>query len=144
MKIGQAISTTSTTKQLSWVLFEELRASELIKKFLAIYRTPRFITVFARARYWFLSWARWIQSTASHPISLKIRSILIYSRHSLGVPSGPLPSDFPTKKLYAVLSHACYMHYLSHCPWFHNSNNMLWKASMKSCILFKPLPRSEK
>jgi len=53
--------------------------------------TRRFITVFIRARNWSLIWAKCIQSTTSHPISL--RSILILSSHlSLCLPSGLLPS----------------------------------------------------
>jgi hypothetical protein len=47
-----------------------------------------------------LSWARSIESIPSHPIAL--RSILILSTHlRLGLPSGLLPSGFPTNILYA-------------------------------------------
>jgi len=35
-----------------------------------LYGSRRFIIVFTRARHWSLCWVRWIQSTASHPISL--------------------------------------------------------------------------
>jgi hypothetical protein len=58
--------------------------------------------VFTRALHWSLSWARSIQSTPSHPISL--RSILILSiQLRLGLPSGLFPSGFPTNILYAFL-----------------------------------------
>jgi hypothetical protein len=53
-----------TTNQLTtWnrVLLEKL----IIPHF---YRTQKLITV-RRARHWSLPWARWIQSTSSHPIS---------------------------------------------------------------------------
>jgi hypothetical protein len=61
-----------------------------------------FITVFTRARHWSLFWTRWIQSTPSHPITL--RYILILSFHlRLDLPCGHFPSGFPTKILYAFL-----------------------------------------
>jgi hypothetical protein len=52
--------------------------------------------------HWSLSWARPIQSIQSHPISL--RSILILPTYlRLGLPSGLIPSGFPTNILYAFL-----------------------------------------
>jgi len=53
--------------------------TQLVKKFPSFYGTRRFITVFARSNHWSLSWARYIHSTTSHPISL--RPILILSSH---------------------------------------------------------------
>jgi len=51
---------------------------------------------------WFLSWTRWIRTTASYPIS--IRSILMLFYHlRLGLPNGLFPSGLPTKILYAFL-----------------------------------------
>ena len=85
-----------------WALLEEPPVLNLLKNFPAFYGTQRFITVFPRAFYWSLSWARSIQSTPSHPITL--RSILILSTHlHLGLPSGLFPSYFPTNILYAFL-----------------------------------------
>jgi len=48
------------------------------------------------ACHWSLSWARWIQSTPFHPISLRY-SLILSSHLSLGL------SGFPTKILYAFL-----------------------------------------
>jgi hypothetical protein len=60
------------------------------------------ITVFTRAHHWPQSWARTIQSTLFHPISL--RRILILSFYlRLGPPSGLFPSGVPTKMLYAFI-----------------------------------------
>jgi len=62
--------------------------------------TRKFITVFTRAHHCSLSWARCIQSTNSHHISL--RSILILFSHlRLGLPNSLFPSGFLTKILYA-------------------------------------------
>ena len=75
---------------------------QLVKKFPAFYGTRRFITALTSARHLPLSWASSIQSTLPHLTSR--RSILILSSHlRLGLPSGLLPSSFPTKTLYTPL-----------------------------------------
>jgi hypothetical protein len=51
-----------------WVLPERRIVSQIVKESPAFYRTRKFVTV--TAYHWSLSWARWIQSTASHPVSL--------------------------------------------------------------------------
>ena len=76
---------------------------QLVKKFPAFHGTRRFITALTSVRHLSLSWARPIQSIYPHPTSC--RSILILSTHlRLGLPSGLLPSGFPTKTLYTHLS----------------------------------------
>jgi hypothetical protein len=81
---------------------------------------------------WFLPRAISIQSTPSHPISL--RSIFILStRLRLGLSSGLFPSGFPTNILYAFLFSPCYMprpslpFWLLRCKYdtFINVNNKL-------------------
>ena len=89
------------TYVLPWsrVLLEKLTGSQLVKEFPAFYGTRRFITAFTMPHHLSLSWARSIQSTPPHPTSL--RSILILSSYLLlGLPSGLLPSSFPTITLY--------------------------------------------
>ena len=78
---------------------EMLTVHQSIKKFPEFYTIQSFITAFKSARYVSLSWARSIYST-SHPISC--RSILVsFSPLRLGLPSGPFPSSFPTRTMYA-------------------------------------------
>jgi len=92
----------------SRVLLEKLTVTHLVKEVSAFYGTRRFVTAFTRSRHWSLSWARWIQSTPSHPISLG--SILMSSRLRLGLPSELFPSDLTAKIFYAFLiSPACYI-----------------------------------
>jgi hypothetical protein len=60
----------------SIVLLQKLRVTQLVKKYPTFYGTQSFITVFTRACHWSLFWARYVQSTPLHPISL--RSSLTY------------------------------------------------------------------
>ena len=85
------------------VLLEKLTGLQLVKKFPAFHGTRRFITALTSVHHLSLSWASPIQSIYTHPTSW--RSIPILSTHlCLGLPSGLLPSSFPTKTLYTPLS----------------------------------------
>jgi hypothetical protein len=75
---------------------------QLVKKFPAFHGIRRFITALTSVRHLFLSWASPIQSIYPHPTSW--RSVLIFTYLRLGLPSGLLPSGFPTKTLYTPLS----------------------------------------
>ena len=99
------------------VLLEKLTGLQLVKKFPAIHATRRFITALTSVRHLSLSWASPIQSLYPHPTSW--RSILISTHLCLDLPSGLLPSSFPTKTLYTPLSSAicatCPAHLMSYC-----------------------------
>ena len=85
------------------VLLEKLTGLQLVKKFPAFHGTWRFINALTSVRQLSLSWASPIQSIYPHPTSC--RSILILSTHlRLDLPSGLLPSGFPSKTLYTPLS----------------------------------------
>ena len=85
------------------VLLEKLTGLQLVKKFPALHGTRRFITALTSVRHLSLSCASPIQSIHPHPTSW--RSILKLSTHlRLGLPSGLLPSGFPSKTLYTPLS----------------------------------------
>ena len=85
------------------VLLEKLTGLQLVKKLPAFHGTRRFITALTSVRHLSLCWASPIQSIYTHPTSW--RSILILFTHlRLGLPSGLLPSGFPTKTLYTLLS----------------------------------------
>jgi len=81
------------------VLLEKLTGLQLVKKFPAFHGTRMFITALTNVRHLSLPWANPIQSMYPHPTSW--RSILILSTHlRLVLPSGLLPSGFPSKNLY--------------------------------------------
>ena len=85
------------------VLLEKLTGLQLVKKFPAFHGTQRFITTLTSLCQLSLSWASPIQPIYPHPTSW--RSILILSTHlCLGLPSGLLPSGFPSKTLYTPFS----------------------------------------
>jgi len=84
------------------ILLEKLIGLQLVKKFPAFHGTRRFITALTSVRHLSLSWASLIQSIYPHPTFW--RSVLILSTHlRLGLPSGLLPSGFPSKTLYTPL-----------------------------------------
>ena len=86
------------------VLLQKLTGLQLVKKFPVFQGTRRFITALTSIRHMSLSSASPIQSIYPHPTSW--RSILILSIHlCLGLPSGLLPSGFPTKTLYTPSPH---------------------------------------
>ena len=80
------------------VLLQQLTGLQLVKKFHTFHRTRKFITALTSVHHLSLSWASPIQSIYPHPTSW--RSVLIlFTLLSLGLPSGLLPSGFPTKTL---------------------------------------------
>ena len=82
---------------------------------LAFHGTRRFITALTRVHHLSQSWASPIQSTYPHPTSW--RSIPISPTHlRLGLPSGLLPSGFPTKTIYAPHS----LPICATCPWLYS------------------------
>ena len=87
------------------VLLEKLTGLQLVKKFPAFHGTRRFITALTSVRHLSLSWTSPIQSIYPHPTSHILESMLIlFSYLCLGLPSGLLPSGFPTKNLYTPFS----------------------------------------
>jgi hypothetical protein len=88
--------------------FEKLLVTKLVNKVPIFHGNRRFTTVFTRDRIWSLSCATCIQSTASHPISL--RSNLILSFHlRLRFQSDLFPSGSLIKILYAILISLMYV-----------------------------------
>jgi len=85
------------------VLLEKLTGLQLVKKFPAFHGTRRFITALTSVRHLSLSWVSSIQSIYPNPTSW--RSSLISTHLRLGLPSGLLPSGFPTKTLHTPSTH---------------------------------------
>jgi hypothetical protein len=74
---------------------ETVKLTRLVKKVPFSYASRRFITVFTRARHWSLSCVRWIQSTFSHPISVRSNLKLPFNLCTR-LPSNFFLSDLPT------------------------------------------------
>ena len=115
------------------VLLEKLTGLQLVKKFPAFHKTRRFITALTSARQLYLSWTSPIQSIYPHPTSC--RSILILSTHlRLGLPSGLLPSGFPTKTLCTPLSSSIHATCPAHLVLLHFITHTILGEEYKSCV----------
>ena len=118
------------------VLLEKLTGLQLAKKFPAFHGTRRFITALTSVRHLSLSWASPIQSIYTHPTSW--RSILILSTHlCLGLPSGLLPSGFPTKTLYTPLSSPIRATWPAHLILLDFITRTILGEEYKSCLYSK-------
>jgi hypothetical protein len=94
-----AVLVTKLTPR-SRVLPEKLTGPQLLKKFPEFYENRRFVITFTTARHTCPCPEPDQSTPCPHPTTL--RSILISSSHlRLGLPSGLIPSDFPTKTQYA-------------------------------------------
>jgi hypothetical protein len=116
-------------------LRQKLIATQIVKKFPAFYGTRRFITVFTTARHKPISWARWIQSTPHHSMSL--RSILMLSSH---LRVGPYINEVFRSQDFVCISnrsHTCYMPR----PSLSHHHNIWWSVQvMKFLIMHPALP----
>jgi len=106
------------------VLLGKLTGLQKVKKLPAFHGTRRFINALTSVRQMSLSWASPIQSIYPHPTSWT--SIIILSTHlSLGLPSGLLPSGFPSKTLYnPLLTHTRHMLSPFQSYRFHHPHNI--------------------
>jgi hypothetical protein len=91
-------TTWKITSSPSWEADSHSSSQEIPR----LYWNRSFITVFTAAHHWSPSWARRIQSTTSHPISLR-STVVLSSYLCLGLASGLFPSSFPTRNLYKLL-----------------------------------------
>jgi hypothetical protein len=100
-------------------------------KLASFYLTRRFISVFRRARHWFLSYL------------LKIHSSIILPSTS-GSSAWFFPSGFSMKNFVCVFhpSHACSMPRPSHTPWFYHSDNIWWSVQVMKLLIMQSSPFS--
>jgi len=98
-------------------VLEKMIVTQLVKKFTAFYGTRRFITVFTRLHHWSPSWTTLIQSTTSHPVSLRYILIILPSHLCLGLPGGlPLQlSGIYAVSVYSFIGFTSYILILQIC-----------------------------
>ena len=110
-------------------LLEKVTGLQQVNKFPAL-----FITAFTTARHLYLSWGSSIQSIPPHPTSW--RCILILSSHlCLGLPSGLLPSGFPTKTLYTSLFSPIRATCPAHLLDFYHPKNIGWAVQITKLLI---------
>jgi hypothetical protein len=92
--------------------------------------------------HWSLSWARSIQSTPPHPISL--RYIFILSTHlRFDFPSGSfLLALLPVFYMHSSSPHSCYMTWWSHPPWLDHSNYTWRRVKLMKLLIMQFPPTS--
>jgi hypothetical protein len=113
----------SYTYLWSWALLEEPLIVHPLKNFPEFHGTRRLNTVFTRALHWSLSWAISIQSTLSHPVSL--RSIL----DVFALPVVFFLQTFPpVSYMHSSSPHSCYIPRPSYPSWLNHSN-YTWRGT---------------
>jgi len=110
--------------------FSEAKRHSTTQEIFRLLGTQIFITVLIRARHLSLSWARCIQSTPSHPVSL--RPILIFYFHlRLRLRVFSFRQFFRRKCLcLSHFSHVCCMPRAANPPWLDHPNYIRWRANI--------------
>jgi hypothetical protein len=91
-----------------------------VKKFLAFYRTPRFIAALTTDRHLSLYWAISVHCTSFQQNFYKPFYIILFSDLHPGLSSGLFPSSSLPEQ-YISLNHACYIRRPHHSTWFDHS-----------------------
>jgi len=127
----------------SRVLLEKLTSFQLVKKFLAVYGTRRFITAFKSTRHLTLSWASSIHFHTPTSHFLKTHLHIIFPSKP-GASNWSLSLRFPHHNtVYASpLTHTCYIPRPSHSSRFNHPNNTGWGVQIiKFLVMWRsPLP----
>jgi len=92
--------------------------------------------MFTRARQWYVSWTRWIQSTPAYPVSLK--NILVLFSH---IRLDPSSLGLQTKILHTFLFPV--MPCSPHKSWSHRPNNIQWRGWSCPCAFLTWAPHHE-
>ena len=81
-----------------------------------------------------LSCISWVHST---PPILVHFILIIFSHLRSGLPNNILPSNFPTKTLYAplLLPHTCHLPCPSYSSWFHHLDFIWWEVQFISFLI---------
>jgi len=109
-------------------------AQNIKMTFLAFYRTQRFLNVLRRSQNQASFWTRVIKSTSYHHIFLRSVLLLLSHHLCLVLPSGHLPSRFPTKScMHFFFPLQCYILYPNCTPSFFM--RIIYDKIIVLCIL---------
>jgi hypothetical protein len=125
-------------KRSPWnrALLENLIVAQLVKKFPALYRNPRFITIFTGDFHWSQNPAH---TLARHFFKTYL-NIILPPTH--GSSKGSIPGFRPELLWKSHLSHACCVRHPHHPFWFDNPNQILWTVQIMKLLIAQFSPSS--
>jgi hypothetical protein len=127
----------SLTHSWSWALLEKPKIVQLHKNFPALNGIRRFITAFARALHWSLSWTRKIHTITSHLSKIKFNTIRLPTSWS-----SQWSRSFWLSYMHSSSPPSCYMLCPSHPTWLDHSDYIWRREQVIKLLIMQFSPTS--